>query len=187
MSDADYRQVDRKKLTPMLQHFLEIKDQYPDAMILYRVGDFYETFFQDAQTASRQLELVLTSKQGGRDVGRVPMTGVPYHALERYVEQLMQKGHVVVICDRVENSPEGKLHRKVTRVITPTNKLISTPPETQSITPSEPDNTFIPSNSQAGNSSAAAEATVWEGNCPVQLELPLFSNTSVIQLPSPEL
>ncbi|MFM9161375.1 MAG: DNA mismatch repair protein MutS, partial [Dolichospermum sp.] len=74
---------DRSKLSKMYQHYVDMKDKYPHALLLYRVGDFFETFFQDAVTVSRELELVLTSKHGG-DVGRVAMTGVPHHAWERY-------------------------------------------------------------------------------------------------------
>ncbi|NES46347.1 MAG: DNA mismatch repair protein MutS, partial [Moorea sp. SIO2C4] len=77
--NTDHRTVDRSKLTPMMQHFAELKDQYSHAVLLYRVGDFYETFFQDARIIAEALELVLTSKEAGKGVGRVPMTGVPHH------------------------------------------------------------------------------------------------------------
>ncbi|MBD1832218.1 DNA mismatch repair protein MutS [Cyanobacteria bacterium FACHB-472] len=120
--NADTKEVDRSKLSKMYQHYVEIKDKYPHALLLYRVGDFFETFFQDAIAVSRELELVLTSKQGG-EIGRVPMTGVPHHAWERYTTQLVEKGYAVVICDQVEDSADtdpGKLvKREVTRVITP--------------------------------------------------------------------
>ncbi len=122
--NADYRTVDRSKLTPMMQHFAEIKDQYPHAMLLYRVGDFYETFFQDARSLSEELELVLTSKESGKGVGRVPMTGVPHHALDRYCRMLVEKGFAVVICDQVEEASvaakEGRqVRREVTQILTP--------------------------------------------------------------------
>ncbi|MBD1927400.1 DNA mismatch repair protein MutS [Trichocoleus sp. FACHB-90] len=120
--NADTKEVDRSKLSKMYQHYVEIKDKYPHALLLYRVGDFFETFFQDAIAVSRELELVLTSKQAG-EIGRVPMTGVPHHAWERYTTQLVEKGYAVVICDQVEDSADtdpGKLvKREVTRVITP--------------------------------------------------------------------
>lgn len=112
--------VDRSKLSKMYQHYVEMKDKYPHALLLYRVGDFFETFFQDAVIISRELELVLTSKQGG-DIGRVAMTGVPHHAWERYTTQLVEKGYAVVICDQVEDSADaiGLVKREVTRILTP--------------------------------------------------------------------
>jgi DNA mismatch repair protein MutS len=104
----------------MYQHYVEMKDKYPHALLLYRVGDFFETFFQDAITVSRELELVLTSKHAG-EVGRVCMTGVPHHAWERYTTQLVEKGYAVVICDQVEDAAEavGLVRREVTRILTP--------------------------------------------------------------------
>ena len=121
IANADYRLIERKKLSPMYQHYVEIKEQHPHALLLYRVGDFFETFFQDAITVSRELELVLTSKEGGKEVGRVPMTGVPHHAFERYSAQLVEKGYAVVICDQVEEASEavGLVRREVTRILTP--------------------------------------------------------------------
>ncbi|MBD1943139.1 DNA mismatch repair protein MutS, partial [Coleofasciculus sp. FACHB-712] len=120
--NADSRLVDRSKLSKMYHHYVEVKDKYPHALLLYRVGDFFETFFQDAIAVSRELELVLTSKQAG-EIGRVPMTGVPHHAWERYTTQLVEKGYAVVICDQVEDSADtdpGKLvKREVTRILTP--------------------------------------------------------------------
>ncbi|WP_414528128.1 DNA mismatch repair protein MutS [Nodularia chucula] len=117
---VDTQLVDRSKLSKMYQHYVEVKDKYPHALLLYRVGDFFETFFQDAVTVSRELELVLTSKHGG-EVGRVAMTGVPHHAWERYTTQLVEKGYAVVICDQVEDSSEavGLVKREVTRILTP--------------------------------------------------------------------
>jgi DNA mismatch repair protein MutS len=117
---TDTQLVDRSKLSKMYQHYVEVKDKHPSALLLYRVGDFFETFFQDAVTVSRELELVLTSKHGG-EVGRVAMTGVPHHAWERYTTQLVEKGYAVVICDQVEDSSEavGLVRREVTRVLTP--------------------------------------------------------------------
>ncbi|HYW18911.1 MAG TPA: DNA mismatch repair protein MutS [Nodularia sp. (in: cyanobacteria)] len=117
---VDTQLVDRSKLSKMYQHYVEVKDKHPHALLLYRVGDFFETFFQDAVTVSRELELVLTSKHGG-EVGRVAMTGVPHHAWERYTTQLVEKGYAVVICDQVEDSSEavGLVKREVTRILTP--------------------------------------------------------------------
>ncbi|MFB2918664.1 DNA mismatch repair protein MutS [Aerosakkonema funiforme] len=118
--NADCRLIDKDKLSKMYHHYVEVKDKYPHALLLYRVGDFFETFFQDAITVSQELELVLTSKHAG-EVGRVPMTGVPHHAWERYTTQLVEKGYAVVICDQVEDSADavGLVKREVTRVLTP--------------------------------------------------------------------
>ncbi|MBD2387898.1 DNA mismatch repair protein MutS [Cylindrospermum sp. FACHB-282] len=112
--------VDRSKLSKMYQHYVEMKDKYPNYLLLYRVGDFFETFFQDAVIISRELELVLTSKHGG-EIGRVAMTGVPHHAWERYTTLLVEKGYAVVICDQVEDSADaiGLVKREVTRILTP--------------------------------------------------------------------
>jgi len=117
---ADTKLVDRSRLSKMYQHYVEMKDKYPHALLLYRVGDFFETFFQDAITVSRELELVLTSKHAG-EVGRVCMTGVPHHAWERYSTLLVEKGYAVVICDQVEDAAEavGLVRREVTRILTP--------------------------------------------------------------------
>jgi DNA mismatch repair protein MutS len=119
---ADYRAVNRDDLTPMMRHYADIKDHYPHALLLYRVGDFFETFFQDAITIARELELVLTSKDAGKAIGRVPLAGIPHHALDRYCAQLVERGYAVAICDQTEEASEkqGQLvQREVTRVLTP--------------------------------------------------------------------
>ncbi|MGB3616303.1 MAG: DNA mismatch repair protein MutS [Elainellaceae cyanobacterium] len=119
---ADYRQIERDRLTPMFQQYVDVKAQHPHALLLYRIGDFFETFFQDAILVSRELELVLTSKEAGKTVGRVPLAGIPHHAVERYCAQLLEKGYAIAICDQVETASEaqGKLmRREVTRVVTP--------------------------------------------------------------------
>jgi DNA mismatch repair protein MutS len=119
---ADHRSVNREHLTPMMRHYAEVKDQYPHALLLYRVGDFYETFFQDALAIARELEIVLTSKDGGKEVGRVPLAGIPHHALDRYSAQLVEKGYAIAVCDQVEDPAEAQgnlVRREITRVITP--------------------------------------------------------------------
>jgi DNA mismatch repair protein MutS len=119
---ADHRSVDRNELTPMMRHYVEMKDQYPHALLLYRVGDFFETFFQDAIAVARELELVLTSKDAGQKIGRVPLSGIPHHALDRYCALLVEKGYAVAVCDQTEDAADvqGRLvQREVTRVITP--------------------------------------------------------------------
>ncbi len=118
---GDHRAVNRSDLTPMMRHYVETKDEYPQALLLYRVGDFFETFFQDAVTVARELELMLTSKEGGKEIGRVFMAGIPHHALDRYCALLVEKGYAVAICDQVEDAAaaQGLVRREVTRVITP--------------------------------------------------------------------
>jgi DNA mismatch repair protein MutS len=118
---ADHRSVDWDELTPMMRHYVEIKEQYPHALVLYRVGDFFETFFQDAIAIARELELVLTSKDAGKTIGRVPLAGIPHHALDRYCTLLVERGFAIAICDQVEDPAvaQGLVKREVTRVITP--------------------------------------------------------------------
>ena len=106
-------------LSPMMQQYLHLHEKYPDCLLLFRLGDFYELFFEDAKTASRELELTLT----GRDCGleeRAPMCGVPYHAVNNYVERLIEKGYKVAICEQLEGPAlaKGLVDRDVVRVIT---------------------------------------------------------------------
>ncbi|MEA5449025.1 DNA mismatch repair protein MutS [Leptolyngbya sp. CCNP1308] len=118
---ADHHSVNWDDLTPMMRHYVEMKEQYPHALVLYRVGDFFETFFQDAIAIARELELVLTSKDAGKAIGRVPLAGIPHHALDRYCTLLVEKGYAIAICDQVEDPAvaQGLVKREVTRVITP--------------------------------------------------------------------
>ena len=122
---TDCRNIDKSQLSPMYQHYVEVKEQYPNALLLYRVGDFFECFFQDAVTIARELELVQTSKEGGKELGRVAMTGVPHHALERYSTMLVEKGYAVAICDQVEDaataSAENRnlVKREIQKLLTP--------------------------------------------------------------------
>ena len=118
---ANCRDVNADDLTPMMRHYVQVKQEYPHALLLYRVGDFFETFFEDGITIARELELVLTSKECGKVVGRVPMAGIPHHALDRYCIQLVEKGYAIAVCDQVEDPAlaQGLVKREVTRVITP--------------------------------------------------------------------
>ncbi|MEO0396296.1 MAG: DNA mismatch repair protein MutS [Cyanobacteria bacterium P01_A01_bin.137] len=104
-----------------MRHYAEVKDAYPYALLMYRVGDFFETFFQDAIAIARELELVLTSKDSGKAIGKVPLAGIPHHALDRYCALLVEKGFAIAICDQVEDpaQAQGLVKREVTRVITP--------------------------------------------------------------------
>src|SRR5882724_4641336 len=108
------------KLTPMVQQYLRVKERYPDAILLYRLGDFYEMFFEDAERASRLLDLTLTSRNKG-DEGAIPLCGVPHHSVTPYVQKLLEHGHKVAICEQVEDpaTAKGIVERKVVRVITP--------------------------------------------------------------------
>lgn len=108
------------KITPMFEQYLGIKAEYPDALLFYRMGDFFELFFKDAELAARELQLTLTSRNP-RDENPVPMAGVPHHALDSYLPQLLERGYKVVICDQVENPKEAKglVKRAVTRILTP--------------------------------------------------------------------
>lgn len=107
-------------LSPMMTHYLETKKQYPDCILFYRLGDFYEMFFEDATTASRELEITLTGKDCGLEE-RAPMCGVPYHAVEGYLSRLVQKGYKVAIAEQVEDpkTAKGLVKREVIRVVTP--------------------------------------------------------------------
>ena len=106
--------------TPLMEQYRKVKDQYRDCLLFYRLGDFYELFYDDAVTASHELELTLTGKNAGAE-GRVPMCGVPFHAAEIYIYRLIQKGYKVAICEQLEDPKKAKglVKRDVIRVITP--------------------------------------------------------------------
>ena len=108
------------KLTPMMQQYLEIKEQYKDCILFFRLGDFYEMFFDDALTASKAMEVTLTGKSCGLDE-RAPMCGVPYHAADTYIHKLIEKGYKVAICEQTEDPSQAKgiVKREVIRIITP--------------------------------------------------------------------
>ncbi len=110
----------RERLTPMFRQYQAIKARYPDVLVLFRLGDFYEMFGEDAKIGAQVLQLVLTSREIGKG-NRVPMCGVPHHAIDRYVAKLLEAGYKVAICDQLEEpSPKKRLvHRDVTRVLTP--------------------------------------------------------------------
>jgi len=115
-----YENIDKFQYTPMIRQYLEIKEKYPDMLVFFRLGDFYELFFNDAIVASKELEIVLT----GRDAGakeRVPMCGVPYHSVTSYIDKLTQKGYKIVIVEQTSdpNDTKGIVEREVVRIITP--------------------------------------------------------------------
>lgn len=109
-----------KKYTPMMRQYLEIKEKHPDTLILFRLGDFYELFFEDAETASRELQLTLTGKNAGVEE-KVPMCGVPHHAISSYIDKLIQKGYKVGIVEQLEDPSlaKGIVERDVVQIITP--------------------------------------------------------------------
>ncbi|MGA7669762.1 MAG: DNA mismatch repair protein MutS, partial [Nitrolancea sp.] len=106
--------------TPIRRQYLSIKRQYPDVIVFFRLGDFYETFDEDAKIASKVLDITLTSRSGMGKENRVPMAGIPYHAAEGYIGRLIAAGHKVAVVEQV-SSPNGRdlVDRKVTRVVTP--------------------------------------------------------------------
>lgn len=112
------------ELTPMMKQYMETKEDYRDCILFYRLGDFYEMFFEDAVTASRELEITLTGKQCGLEE-RAPMCGIPYHAVEGYLTKLVAKGYKVAICEQMEDPKlaKGIVKREVTRIVTPGTNL----------------------------------------------------------------
>ena len=107
-------------LSPMMQHYLQVKEEYPGCIIFYRLGDFYEMFFEDAKVVSKELELTLTGRACGLEE-RAPMCGVPFHAADTYLNRLVQKGYKVAICEQVEDpsTAKGMVKREVVRIATP--------------------------------------------------------------------
>jgi len=108
-----------EKITPVRKQYLDIKSQYPNAIVFFRLGDFYETFDEDAEIASRELDIVLTSRNIAKGQ-RIPMAGIPFHAADNYISRLISKGYHVAVCEQIGDQPQkGLFPRKVTRVITP--------------------------------------------------------------------
>ena len=149
---------DRSKLSPMMQQYLSMKDEHRDQILMFRLGDFYEMFFDDAVTASRELELTLT----GRDCGlpdRAPMCGVPYHSVENYIARLVKKGYKVAICEQMENPAlaKGMVKRDIVRVVTPGTLMEANMLE-------EGSNNYICSLCPAGESCGLAFADISTGS-----------------------
>ena len=114
-------------LSPMMQEYVKTKEEYKDCILLYRLGDFYEMFFEDALTASKELEITLTGKDCGLEE-RAPMCGVPFHSVETYINRLIEKGYKVAICEQVEDPKKAKglVKREVVRIVTPGTTLDAT-------------------------------------------------------------
>ena len=108
------------KLSPMMQQYMDIKANYQDCILFFRLGDFYELFFDDAKTASRELELTLTGKQCGMEE-RAPMCGVPFHSADTYISRLVERGYKVAICEQTEDpaAVKGIVKREVVQIVTP--------------------------------------------------------------------
>ena len=108
------------KLSPMMEQYMKIKEEYKDCILFFRLGDFYEMFFDDAILASKELELTLTGKSCGQEE-RAPMCGVPFHAAESYISKLVEKGYKVAICEQTEDPAQAKgiVKREVIQVVTP--------------------------------------------------------------------
>lgn len=143
--------------TPMIRQYLDIKAQVPDALLFFRLGDFYEMFFEDALVASRELEITLTGRDGGTEE-RIPMCGVPYHAAEGYIARLVEKNFKVAICEQVENPAEAKgvVRREIVRIVTPGTVM-----ETKSL--GEKTNNYIVAVSQVDNNFGLAACDLSTG------------------------
>src|SRR5690625_1193602 len=113
----------KKKLTPLMRQYHEIKEEHEGALLLFRVGDFYETFADDAELVSKELGITLTKRNNGND--QTPLAGFPYHALDTYLPKLVKRGHRVAVCDQIEDPSEAKkggrkvVDREVTEITTP--------------------------------------------------------------------
>ncbi|MHC4635528.1 MAG: MutS N-terminal domain-containing protein, partial [Planctomycetota bacterium] len=107
------------KLTPAMKQFRHFKEKYPDAILFFRMGDFYETFYEDAQICSRVCGIVLTSRSKGDNP--IPLAGVPYHAVDGYLKKMLQAGYKVAVCEQVEDAKlaKGPVERDVVRIVTP--------------------------------------------------------------------
>ena len=112
------KEIDRNKLAPMMKHYVELKDRYEDVLLFYRLGDFYEMFFEDAELIAHELELTLTGRNAGLEE-RVPMCGVPHHSVDVYIDRLVKKGYKVALCEQLEDAKDAKgiVKRDVTEVI----------------------------------------------------------------------
>ena len=120
IEQAEKRYQNISTFSPMMQHYIETKYQYKDCILCYRLGDFYEMFFEDAIICSRELELTLTGKDCGQEE-RAPMCGMPHHAVDGYISKLVERGYKVAICEQVEDPKEAKgiVKREVIKVVTP--------------------------------------------------------------------
>ena len=145
------------ELTPMMQQYLKTKEEYPDCILFYRLGDFYEMFFEDALTVTKELEITLTGKSCGLEE-RAPMCGVPYHSVEGYLNKLVSRGYKVAICEQVEDPKQSKglVKREVTRIVTPGTNL--------AVTGDEKSNSYLMSIAYFDGKSGVSVADVTTGD-----------------------
>jgi len=108
------------KMTPMFEQYMQVKAEHPDALLFFRMGDFFELFFEDAQIAARELQITLTTRNPNSE-SKIPMCGVPHHSVNGYLAQLLEKGFKIAVCDQIEDPRQAKglVKRAVTRVLTP--------------------------------------------------------------------
>ncbi len=120
INNINTKDLEIEKLTPVMQQYLTVKRENPDAILMYRLGDFYETFFEDAVLLSKELELTLTGRESGAEYGRIPLAGIPAKAINSYLEKLVEKNYKIAICDQLEDPKfaKGLVKRGVTRIIT---------------------------------------------------------------------
>ncbi|HJK74805.1 MAG TPA: DNA mismatch repair protein MutS, partial [Methanocorpusculum sp.] len=113
--------VPQKKLTPAMEQVRMFKEQYPDCILFMRMGDFYETFWEDAEICARELDIVQTSRSKDPDGNPIPLAGIPYHALDLYLPRMVRKGYKIAICEQIEDpkTAKGCVKRDVIRVVTP--------------------------------------------------------------------
>src|SRR5690554_2904183 len=113
-----------EELTPLMRQYMTIKEKHKDCILFYRLGDFYEMFFEDAKICSKELEITLTGKSIGKDE-KAPMCGVPYHAVDGYLSKLIERGYRVAICEQVEDAKaaKGLVKREVVRIVSPGTNL----------------------------------------------------------------
>src|SRR5580700_6300484 len=143
--------------TPLMRQYNSIKQQVPNALLMFRLGDFYELFFEDAVVAARDLEITLTSRNKEKGAA-IPMCGVPYHAAEGYIARLIQKGHRVAICDQMEDPALAKklVKREITRVVTPGTA-------TDSLALRSHENNYLAAVARQGNRAGVAHVDVSTG------------------------
>ena len=153
--------IDKSKLTPMMQQYFEVKDEYTDSILMYRLGDFYEMFFEDAEIASRVLDIALTGRACGLEE-RAPMCGIPFHAANSYISKLVLAGYSVAVCEQTENPAEAKgiVRREVVRVITPGTLMDASALDSTK-------NNYLCSVCAGGSGAAAAFVDITTGDCSV--------------------
>ena len=151
--------VNTGKLSPMMKEYVKTKEEYSDCILFYRLGDFYEMFFDDALTASKELEITLTGKDCGLEE-RAPMCGVPFHAAETYINRLIEKGYKVAICEQVEDPKKAKglVKREVVRIVTPGTTL-------DAMSLDESKNNYLMSIVSIGDHFGCAIADITTGDC----------------------